>query len=143
MLENGRPLHSALCRSNRRSKTSPKREMRDVVGVVLHPCTKHKECFLVQTVHVWAHRVTLRMCEDSGRKDGDMLENGHLLLSAFCGSNRRSKPALQMQWLTPWELIFIHGQSAKEVFRSKLPMFGQEELPQACAKIVVKKTAIC
>ena len=64
------------------------------------------------------------VCEDSGQKDGDMPENMHPLHSAFCRSNCRSKPALKVKWLMPWELFLIHRQSTKNAFRSKLRMFG-------------------
>ena len=69
------------------------------------------------------------MCEGSGKKDGDMQENMRPLHSAFCHSSRRSKPALQVKWVMPWELFLIHLQSTKNAFQSKLRMFGSRELP--------------
>ena len=83
------------------------------------------------------------MCEDSGQKDGDMPEKRLPPHSAYCCSNRRSKPAVQVKWMMPWELFLIHRQSMKNAFQLKLRMFGHKELPQVCMKIVVKKTVIC
>ena len=37
------------------------------------PQTEQKDCFPAQIAGVWAQRVTLRMCEENGEKDGDML----------------------------------------------------------------------
>ena len=45
--------------------------------------TEHKESLPAQIAGVWVQRVTLRMCEESGQKDGIVLENRGLLHSAF------------------------------------------------------------
>ena len=52
-------------------------------------------------MHVWAPIVTLTMCEDSGQKDGDMLDNRGPQHSVFRRGNRRSKQALQVKCVMP------------------------------------------
>ena len=52
-------------------------------------------CFLLASILFVLQRVTLCMCEDSGQKDGNMLENRRPLQIAFCRSHRRSKLALR------------------------------------------------
>ena len=82
------------------------------------------------------------MCEDSGQKGGDMVENRSPLHSACRRSNCRSKSAVQVKWVMMQELFLIHRQASKNAFRFKLRMLGHKELPEECAKIVVKKVAI-
>ena len=79
------------------------------------------------------------MYEDSGPKDGDMLENRCPLQSAFQHTNGCSTPALQVKWLMPCELCLIHRKSTKDAFSSKLRTFGQKEVPQDRAKIAPKR----
>ena len=67
------------------------------------------------------------MC-DSGQKDGDMLENMCPLHGPFRCSNRRSKPVLQVKWVTPWEFFLIHRQNKKKALQFKLRLLGNEEL---------------
>ena len=64
------------------------------------------------------------------------------LHSACRRSNCRSKSALQVKWVMLWELCLIDRQGSKNAFRFKLRMFGHKELPQECAKIVVKEVVI-
>ena len=66
--------------------------MVDAVGIDLDAYSKQKECIPVQTAHIWAPRVTLTLCEDSGQEDGNVLETRGPLHSAFHRSNRRSRP---------------------------------------------------
>ena len=58
-----------------------------------------------------------------------MLENRRPLHGAFCRSNRRSKPTLQVKWVMLWELFLIHRQSTMNAFWFKLRIFGHKELP--------------
>ena len=69
------------------------------------------------------------MSEDSGQKDGDVLENRGPLHSAFRHSNRHCKQALRVKCLMPWELCLIYRRIKKNAFRFKLRMFGYQELP--------------
>ena len=72
-----------------------------------------------------------------------MLENRRPSHSAFRLTNCRSKQALQVKWVMPWELFVIHRQNTKNAFRFKLRLFVHKELREESAPIVVKKTAIC
>ena len=72
-------------------------------GFVMGPHTEHTECFPAQIGCVWTQRVTLRMCKESGPKDGDMLESRGPLHGAYpskvgsdnivvCYGNEHAKP---------------------------------------------------
>ena len=103
--------------------------MVDAPGVGLDPWTKQNECFPAQIAHIWAPMVTVRMWEDYGQKNGNMLENKGPLHSVFRRSHCCSKTTKQLKWWVPWELFLIHRQSKKNAIWFKLRIFGHQELP--------------
>ena len=69
------------------------------------------------------------MSEDSGEKDGDVLENWGPLHSTSRRRKHHNNTALQVKWVMPWQLLLIHRHRKKNAFRSEMHMFGHQELP--------------
>ena len=139
MLENEGPRHIAFRRSNRRSK--PALQVKWLMPLerflILGQSKKNAFRFKLRTS---GHKDLPQECVTMVVKKTEICWRTTVRRIALFVV---ASAALQLKWLMPWELpCLIHRQSKKKAFCFKLRMFGHQELPWECAKIVAKKMAI-